>query len=51
MEKMIRDFFWEGGDLIGGDHLVSWEVVCLAKENGGLGIRNLEKKNKALLMK
>ena len=34
-----------------GDHLVGWEVVCLAKDKGGLGIGNLEKKNKALLMK
>ena len=46
----MRDFFWEGGDLVGGDHLVEWEV-CQAKENGGLGISNLEMRNKAFLMK
>ena len=51
LEKLIRDFFWEGGDLAGGDHLVGWEEVCWAKKNGGLGIGNLEKRNKAFLMK
>uniref|UniRef100_A0A803PZS1 Reverse transcriptase domain-containing protein n=1 Tax=Cannabis sativa TaxID=3483 RepID=A0A803PZS1_CANSA len=25
IEKMMRDFFWEGGDLAGGDHLVAWD--------------------------
>ena len=51
LEKLMRDFFWEGGDLVGGDHLVRWEEVCKAKENGGLDIGNLERRNKAFLMK
>ena len=50
VEKVMRDFLWEGGDLLGGDHLVGWPPVCLAKEKGGLGIGNVEKRNKALLM-
>ena len=51
LEKVMRDFLWGGGDLLGGDHLVGWPMVCLAKDKGGLGIGNLEKRNKALLMK
>ena len=51
MEKLMRDFLWEGGNLVGGEHLLDWDVVCLAKDKGGLGIGNLEKRNKALLMK
>ena len=51
LEKLMRNFFWEGGDLVGGDHLVRWEKVCQAKENGGLGIGNLEMRNNALLLK
>ena len=51
MEKIMRDFFWVGGDQVGGEHLVSWEVVYHAKDKGGLSIGNLEKRNKALLMK
>ena len=30
---------------------MGWEEVCHAKENSGLGIGNLEKRNKAFLMK
>lgn len=37
----MRDFFWEEGDLSGGEHLVAWEVVCHPKEQGGLGIGNI----------
>ena len=51
LEKLMRDFFWEEGDLAGGDQLVRWEEVCKAKENGRLGIGNLEKRNKTFLMK
>ena len=47
----MRDFLWDGGDLAGGEHLVDWKAVCLAKDKGGLGIGNLEKRNKVLLMK
>ena len=32
-------------------HLVNWAVVCLEKQNGGLGIKNLSVLNKALLGK
>ena len=32
-------------------HLVKWEVVCMTKEQGGLGMRKLPLLNKALLGK
>ncbi|KAK1320825.1 hypothetical protein QJS10_CPA03g01353 [Acorus calamus] len=32
-------------------HLVKWEVVCSSKQEGGLGVLNLEDMNKALLSK
>jgi hypothetical protein len=31
--------------------LAAWDLVCLAKKNGGLGIVNFQKKNVALLIK
>ena len=46
MEKLMRDFLWDGGDLVGRVHLVDWKVVYLAKDKGGLGIDNLEKEIK-----
>ena len=51
LEKIMRDFLWKGIDGDGGDHLVSWKVVCRAKIKGGLGIGSLKEKNKALLLK
>uniref|UniRef100_A0A803PJL9 Uncharacterized protein n=1 Tax=Cannabis sativa TaxID=3483 RepID=A0A803PJL9_CANSA len=47
----MRDFFWEGGDLGGGNHLAAWEEVCRSRKEGGLGIGGLELKNKGMLMK
>ena len=51
MEKIQRDFLWGGGNLERKLHLVNWETVCLSKQEGGLGIRNLSKFNRALLGK
>uniref|UniRef100_A0A803QNN3 Reverse transcriptase zinc-binding domain-containing protein n=1 Tax=Cannabis sativa TaxID=3483 RepID=A0A803QNN3_CANSA len=51
LEKMMRDFLWKGGDLMGGDHLVSREEVCRPKHEGGLAIGRLDMRNKGLLMK
>jgi hypothetical protein len=51
IEKLQRDFLWEG---IGDEfkyHLVSWFKVCNPISEGGLGIRNLVKFNRALLGK
>ena len=38
LEKIQRDFLWGGGNLERKIHVVSWDVVCLRKEKGGLGI-------------
>ena len=51
LEKLQRDFLWEGGNLERKVHLVNWEVVCAEKEKGGLGLRKLVLLNKALLGK
>ena len=41
LEKIQRDFIWEGGALVNKPHLLSWSIVCLEKSKGGLGFRNL----------
>nr|CAN82389.1 hypothetical protein VITISV_042998 [Vitis vinifera] len=51
LEKILRDFLWGSGALENKPHLVSWKVICTAKKDGGLGIRNLAIFNKALLGK
>ncbi|WKA06987.1 hypothetical protein VitviT2T_024859 [Vitis vinifera] len=51
LEKIQRDFLWGGGNLEQKPHLVRWEVVCLNKKKGGLGVKNLSILNKALLAK
>nr|CAN60781.1 hypothetical protein VITISV_022451 [Vitis vinifera] len=51
LEKIQRDFLWGGGALGNKPHLVSWKVICTAKKDGGLGIRNLAIFNNALLGK
>ncbi|RVW36937.1 hypothetical protein CK203_094919 [Vitis vinifera] len=49
LEKIQRDFLWGGGALVQKPHLVRWNLVCLDKRKGGLGVRNLALMNIALL--
>ena len=51
LEKIQRDFLWGGGALAQKPHLVRWNLVCLEKRKGGLGVRNLALMNSALLCK
>ena len=51
LEKIQRDFLWGGGALVQKPHLVRWNLVCLERKKGGLGVRNLALLNKALLSK
>ena len=46
IESLMRDFFWDG---CGGEE--AWKKVCLPKVYGGLGVGNLERRNKSLLFK
>jgi hypothetical protein len=45
-------FFWTGDDVCHGSKcLVAWENVQARKEDGGLGVKDLELQNRCLLMK
>lgn len=51
IEKLQRDFLWNG---MGGEHkyhLVDWKSICLPKSLGGLGIRSISRTNQALMGK
>ena len=50
IEQLMRNFLWNHGDSSKGKAKVSWEVVCLPKAEGGLGVQRLDTFNKALMV-
>ncbi|RVX11017.1 putative ribonuclease H protein [Vitis vinifera] len=51
LEKVQRDFLWGGGNVERKAHLIKWEVICVDKNKGRIGLRKLVLLNKALLGK
>ncbi|XP_028056784.1 uncharacterized protein LOC114260796 [Camellia sinensis] len=51
IEKLMRDFLWEGCEEGKGVHLVRWETVSLSRAKGGLAIENIVARNIAFLGK
>ena len=51
ISSLQRSFLWAWGK--DGKHIswVSWEKVCKSQEEGGLGVKNIRKFNRALLAK
>ena len=45
------DFFWQSDEHKRKYRLAKWSILCQPKDQGGLGIQNLELKNIALLSK
>nr|GEY42926.1 hypothetical protein [Tanacetum cinerariifolium] len=50
IEKIMRGFLWSQDNMSRGKVKVAWDVVCLSKQEGGLGIRRLDHFNKALMV-
>ncbi|XP_026456295.1 uncharacterized protein LOC113357182 [Papaver somniferum] len=50
-ERIIRNYLWSRNVEDQKCVTLKWENVCTSKEEGGLGIRNLEYLNKPFLMK
>ena len=51
IERLMRDFLWEGFNESNGSHLIRWNIVSSSKFKEGLGIGNVVKKNRAFLSK
>jgi hypothetical protein len=51
MEKIQRRFVWGDSEQRRKAHLVGWDVCCLPKINGGLGLKRPHHINEAVLMK
>ncbi|XP_074298109.1 uncharacterized protein LOC141628926 [Silene latifolia] len=49
IEATCRNFLWENGTEYRRVPLVAWEKVCTPKEEGGLGLKNQEVWNKAMV--
>ncbi|GJT28908.1 hypothetical protein Tco_0909183 [Tanacetum coccineum] len=50
IEQIMRGFLWCHGDITKGKAKVAWEVVCLPKDEGGLGIGRLDLFNSTLMV-
>ena len=44
-------FFWQSDELKRKYRLAKWDIICRLKDQGGLGIENLDVKNRCLLSK
>ncbi|KAK3204388.1 hypothetical protein Dsin_018434 [Dipteronia sinensis] len=51
LDKISRDFLWSSNSEKKKVHLVNWKVVCLPKNKGGIGIKNMKLMNQPLLAK
>jgi len=49
--RIQRQFLWGGGPDQNKMAWIRWDIVCLPKENRGLGIKNISNFNSALLGK
>lgn len=51
LEVLRKQFLCQGNKDKKGIHLVKWKTLTISKQGGGLGVRNLRRQNKSLLMK
>ncbi|CAJ2651349.1 unnamed protein product [Trifolium pratense] len=51
IESILIKFFWGGCEDIRKTSWINWKTICLRKEYGGLGVRQLKEFNLALLGK
>ena len=51
INRIQRNFLWEARGEEKKVAWIKWELCCNAKENGGLGVKNIDKFNKALVAK
>ncbi|GJY14273.1 hypothetical protein Tco_0383582 [Tanacetum coccineum] len=49
IHQLIRGFLWCNGELKHGKAKIAWKDICLTKSEGGIGLRNLEVFNFALM--
>ncbi|KAE8729921.1 Peptidyl-prolyl cis-trans isomerase FKBP15-3 [Hibiscus syriacus] len=50
IEQLCSRFFWKGTDKAATRARVSWQKICLAKSEGGLGLKDIKTWNKACMI-
>lgn len=50
IERVMRNFLWSASLEKQRSNLVNWELVCLPKTQGGLGLRRVKEFNEACLL-
>ncbi|KAL9671356.1 hypothetical protein QQ045_008924 [Rhodiola kirilowii] len=50
VNSICARFLWNGKAVGRGCHLISWKTMCRDKKEGGLGIRNIELMNDAMML-
>ncbi|XP_039019830.1 uncharacterized protein LOC120151446 [Hibiscus syriacus] len=50
VEQLCSRYFWKGADKFVVGARVSWEIICLSKSEGGLGVKNIKSWNRARLI-
>ena len=51
IEEIMRSFLWCQGEMKKGKAKLAWNIVCLPKQEGGLGIKDLQSVNITLMTK
>lgn len=50
-EQKFNQFLWNGNEVCPAKAKVSWELICVPKKEGGLGLKRIEDWNKAAILK
>ncbi|GJW57089.1 RNA-directed DNA polymerase, eukaryota, reverse transcriptase zinc-binding domain protein [Tanacetum coccineum] len=51
IDKIMKGFLWNQGEIKNGTSKVSWKVVCSPKSQGSLGLKNMSLWNETLMSK
>lgn len=51
IERLIRNFLWSAFPDKSKSNFVKWEIVCLPKNEGGLGLRRVKEFHEACKVK
>jgi hypothetical protein len=51
IKQKFNRFLWNGNEVCFAKAKVSWDLICVPKREGGLGLKRLEEWNRAVILK